>query len=100
MKIGYVFACGIVWQHTADAEAGWELIRALRDEDADVRGLATVILADRCQNSAMLLNAAIAAGAVTGRDAAEILADMPVNRNKEGPSSPPPGGGGLDPDES
>ena len=89
MELGYVFACGIVWRHTADREAGWELIRALRDDDADVRDLAAVILADRCRNSVALLNAAVAAGALSGRDAAEVMAAKTVNHGAEEPRSKP-----------
>jgi len=83
MELAYVFACGIVWRYTGDREAGWELIRALGDEDGDVHDLATTILADRCQDPVALLNAAIAARAVDGRDAAEVLAAMTANQYRE-----------------
>lgn len=76
MELAYVFACGIVWRYTADTEAGWELIRALKDCDEDVQGLAAVMLADEPQNSVVLLNAAIAAGVVSGKDAADAFAGM------------------------
>lgn len=76
MELAYVFACGIVWRYTADPDAGWELIRALRDCDQDVHDLAAMMLADQAQTSLALLNAAIAAGAVSGNDAAEVLAGM------------------------
>ena len=88
MELAYVFACGIVWRYTADAEAGWELIRALRDDDANVRDVAAAALADRCQNSVALLNAAIASGAASGRDAAEVLAAMAANEYVERPAQP------------
>ena len=71
MDLRYVFACGIVWRYTADPEAGWELLRALRDEDRDVQELAALILADKTQDTSSLLNAALAGGAVGGKDVAE-----------------------------
>lgn len=76
MDLRYVFACGIVWRYTADPEAGWELIRALRDSDRDVQELAALALSDNSQDSLPLLNAAIARGAISGKDAAEVLGSM------------------------
>ncbi len=76
MDLRYVFACGIVWRYTADLEAGWELVRALRDEDRDVQDLAAMMLADCAQNSRSLLNAAVAMGAVSASDAAEVFVGM------------------------
>ena len=90
MDLRYVFACGIVWRYTAEPDAGWELIRALRDDDQDVQDLAALMLADNSQDSPSLLNAAIAGGAISGKDAAEIFGSMVVNPGTEPrfPSSP------------
>lgn len=83
MDLRYVFACGIVWRYTADPEAGWELIRALRDDDQDVQDLAALMLADKSQEASSLLNAAIAGGAISGKDAAEVFGSMLVNPGAE-----------------
>ncbi len=84
MDLRYVFECGIVWRYTADPEAGWELIRALRDHDRDVQELAVLMLAGELQESPLLLNAAVAAGAMSGKDAAEVLGSIAVIRDIEG----------------
>lgn len=88
MELRYVFACGIVWRYTADPEAGWELIRALRDDDRDVQELAGLMLADTSQNSASLLNAAIARGGISGKDAAEVFGRMVAGTEHWMPPSP------------
>jgi len=33
MDVNYTLACGIVWRKTADPEAGWELVAALKSSD-------------------------------------------------------------------
>jgi hypothetical protein len=76
MDPGYVFACGIVWRYTADPEAGWELIRALRDHDRDVQELAAMMLTNGAQDASSLLNAAVASGAVSANDIAEVFESM------------------------
>jgi hypothetical protein len=86
MDLRYVFACGIVWRYTADAEAGWELIRALADWDGDVQELAAMMLADEPRTSMDLLNAAVAAGAISGADAAEAFAALVAKAAEAGAS--------------
>ena len=76
MDLRYVFACGVVWCGTADAEAGWQLIRALRDPDAQVRSIARAMLADKADSSLPLLNAATAAGLISGEEAAGVVAAL------------------------
>lgn len=92
MDLRYVFACGIVWRYTADPEAGWELIRALRDDDRDVQDLAALILADNSQDSSSLLTAAIAEGAISGKDAAEVLGSIVASHGIEQRVPHPPYG--------
>jgi HEAT repeat protein len=92
MDLRYVFACGIVWRYTADPEAGWELIRALRDDDRDVQDLAALMLADESQDSSSLLTAATAGGAISAKDAAEVLGIMVANPGTEHRLPPSPYG--------
>jgi len=45
----FLFGCGLLWHKTADAGAGWELIRGLRSRDSAVRAIARAWLA-KAQN--------------------------------------------------
>ena len=75
MELGYVFACGVLWSGTGDPESGWQLIRALRDPDEQVRNIAREMLAGG-DNSLALLHAATAAGLLTGEEAASVVAAL------------------------
>jgi hypothetical protein len=47
MDASYVFLCGVMWCRYGQEEAGWELVRAIRSGDADVRALAWALLGQR-----------------------------------------------------
>jgi hypothetical protein len=44
MDVNYVFLCGLMWSRYGQEEAGWELIRAIRSGDPDVKALAWALL--------------------------------------------------------
>ena len=49
MNSDYVFLCGVMWSQYESADAGWELVRALRSNDPEVVLLASVILDRTCR---------------------------------------------------
>ncbi len=94
MNDTYLFACGIVWQKTGDAEAGWELIEALRSSDPYIHSLAEVVLAGTGLRSLELLETAVKDGILTPEQAApcimEILCDGAAAPKPEHPNPTPP----------
>jgi hypothetical protein len=76
MNADYLLACGIVWQKTADPEAGWELVDALESNDFRIRALAQTLLVDRGEDSMPLLESALATGAVGPEAAASCMAEI------------------------
>lgn len=64
MDASYSLACGIVWQKTADPDAGWELVHALGCPDEGVRKLARHMLVQRRTDAIALLEEGITAGIV------------------------------------
>ncbi|MBV8892071.1 MAG: hypothetical protein JO266_08920 [Acidobacteria bacterium] len=47
MDLNYVFLCGLMWNRYGQEEAGWELVRAIRSADPDVRALAWALFGQR-----------------------------------------------------
>ncbi len=76
MNETYLFACGIVWQKTGDAEAGWELIEGLRSPDPYVNSLAAVVLVGTGLRSLELLETAVKDGILTPEQAAPCMMDI------------------------
>ena len=76
MNPDYMLACGIVWRKTADPEAGLELLEGLQSSDLRVRVLAQALLIDGAENSMRLLEAALAAGAVSPEAAGPCMAEI------------------------
>lgn len=70
----FLFGCGLLWHKTADAGAGWELIRGLKSRDIAVRAIARAWLA-KAQNlrlpAASLPDWEAATGGASGLEAAQ-----------------------------
>ena len=76
MDAEYTIACGIVWHKTADPEAGWDLVDALRSPDPYIRQLAQNLLASRGEESMRLLEDAIGMGILTPEAASACMAEI------------------------
>ncbi len=76
MDANYVLACGIVWYKTADADAGSELIEALRSPDPHLRLLAHTLLAEAGEESMRLLESALAQGILCTQIAGSCMANI------------------------
>ena len=85
-----MLACGIVWQKTADPEAGLELLEGLKSPDVDIRTLAQAFLVEGADASIGLLEDALSDGAVSPEAVSacmtEILRNRQRNRTKTQPS--------------
>ena len=76
MDANYVLACWIVWYKTAAADAGWELIDALRSPDPCVRLLAQTLLAEAGEESMRLLESAVMSGVLGSQIAVPCMAEI------------------------
>jgi len=76
MNASFMLACGIVWQRTADPEAGWELVEGLESADPCLRLLAQSLLVENGEHSMDLLESAIAAGIVRPEAAGPCMAEI------------------------
>jgi hypothetical protein len=76
MDAEYTIACGIVWHKTADPEAGWDLVDALRSPDPYIRLLAQNLLASGGEESMRLLEDAIGMGIITPEAASACMAEI------------------------
>jgi hypothetical protein len=76
MDTDYMLACGIVWQKTADPEAGWELVEALGSPDPRLRLLAQTLLVENGEYSMDLLEGAVANGVVSPQVAGPCMAEI------------------------
>jgi hypothetical protein len=72
----YMLACGIVWQKTADPDAGWELVEGLESSDPCLRLLARSLLVENGQQSMNLLESAVATGKVSPQVAGPLMAEI------------------------
>lgn len=76
MAAEYTFACGIVWQKTADDEAGWELIHGLESDDPEVRLYSQMFLVKGGDRALSLLEDALREGLLTPDSAAPCMAEI------------------------
>lgn len=76
MSAEYMFACGIVWQKTADDEAGWELIQGLESDDPEVRLYSHMFLVKGGGRAMSLLEDALREGVLTPESAAPCMAEI------------------------
>jgi hypothetical protein len=76
MNADYMLACGVVWRKTADPQAGWELVEALRSPDPRLRLLARTMLVENGDTSMALLEDAVTSGIVSPEDAGECMAEL------------------------
>ena len=85
-----LFLCGNLWQNLGDHQAGWKLIRHLRSSDPQVRDAAQEYLVEAGPRSIMLLQAAVASGALEGAMASEcmvtVLDGAPFESNPDEPT--------------
>ena len=72
----YMLACGIVWQKTADPDAGWDLVEGLESSDPCLRLLAWNLLAENGERSMDLLESAVAAGRISPQAAGPLMAEI------------------------
>lgn len=83
MSAEYTFACGIVWQKTADDEAGWELIHGLESDDPEVRLYSHLFLVQGGERAMSLLEDAIREGVLAPDSAAPCIAEiLLIGRNR------------------
>ena len=76
MDANYILACGIVWEKTADPEAGWELVEALQFSDPSLRMLAQSFLVETGRDSMDLLEGAVASGVLSPEVAGPCMAEI------------------------
>lgn len=76
MNANYMLACGIVWQKTADPEAGLELLEGLKSPDVDIRMLAQAFLVEGADASMGLLEDALSDGAVSPEAAGVCMVEI------------------------
>lgn len=76
MSAEYMFACAIVWQKTADDEAGWELIHGLESDDPEVRMFSHMFLVRGGERAMSLLEDALREGVVAPDSAAPCMAEI------------------------
>ncbi|MBZ5613821.1 MAG: hypothetical protein LAO23_07425 [Acidobacteriia bacterium] len=72
----YMLACGIVWQKTADPDAGWELVDGLESSDPCLRLLAWNLLVENGEQSMDFLESAVATGQVSPQVAGPLMAEI------------------------
>jgi hypothetical protein len=72
----YIVACGIVWQKTADPDAGWELVEGLESSDPCLRLLAHSLLVENGKQSMDLLESAVATGSVSPQVVGPLMAEI------------------------
>ncbi len=76
MDPNYVLTCGVVWERTADPEAGSELVEALGSPDPRLRLLAQLLLVENGSDSMDLLEGAVAKGTVSPEAAGPCMAEI------------------------
>lgn len=76
MNTDSLLACGVLWRKTADPEAGWDLVDALKSRDPEVRVLAHTLLVESGDSSMELLESALALGIVDADVAGPCLAEI------------------------
>ena len=76
MTSDHMFACGVVWQKTADPEAGWNLVEGLESKDPQLRLLAQALLVESGESSMGLLGSALAAGVLHPDAAGPCMAEI------------------------
>jgi hypothetical protein len=76
MDANFMLACGILWQKTADPEAGWELVEALESPDPHLRFLAQTLLVENGEDSMRLLESAVTTGLVSPQVAGPCMAEI------------------------
>jgi len=86
MHADYILACGVVWQKTADPEAGWELVGALESTDPSLRELAQRLLAQSGEISMGLIEEALVNGVVNSDRAGPCMAE--ILRSRQGRQMP------------
>jgi hypothetical protein len=81
----YILACGIVWQKTADPDAGWELVEGLESSDPSLRLLAWNLLVENGKQSMHFLESAVATGKVSPQVAGPLMAEI-LRSGEAGPT--------------
>lgn len=76
MDTDFMLACGIIWQKTADPEAGWELVEALESPDPRLRLLAQTLLVENGEDSMLLLESAVSTGIVSPQVVGPCMAEI------------------------
>jgi hypothetical protein len=76
MDANFMLACGVIWQKTADPEAGWELVEALESPDPRLRLLAQTLLVESGDDSMRLLESAVETGIVSPQVVGPCMAEI------------------------
>ena len=76
MESGFVYACGILWCRTREEDAAWELVRALKSSDQEIRDMARIALTEGGAESLSFLEMALSTNQITPEQAAPCLLDI------------------------